>query len=124
MIHEINLVSYQGKTFEEVLSSITKHSQKFSGIGPLSIYDISSGISRWNAIPINRVYIVGDGPKNAAKLLNLRLKRLQIDSRVFHYAEQKDVIEALQKRNVEISADKMDGDSLETFLCKWQKSVS
>lgn len=124
MIDEINIESYQGKTFEDILSSITKHAEKFPGIGRLSIYDISSGISRWNAIPVHRVYIIGDGPKRAAKLLNLSLKRFRSGSRVFDYAEQKDVLEALDKKNVVMNIPKpMDGDALESFLCNWQKRV-
>ena len=124
MIDELNRSSYEGKTFEHVLTSVTQRTDGLQGFGPLTFYDIASGISRWNAIDIQRVYIMGPGPKNAAKLLNLRLKTFRVESRTFKYAECKDVVDALQKRNVVVPDNILkNGDALETFLCKWQKTV-
>ena len=123
MIDSLSLSSYQGKSFEDVLSSITNVAKQFPGIGILGIYDIASGISRYNAIPVKRVYIIGDGPKRAAKLLNLPLKTHTCSSRKYTYVEIPVVLEALEKKGISIeSRKKQDGDFLETFLCVWQKT--
>jgi hypothetical protein len=122
---EMNISSYSGKTFEEVLSSITQLSKQFPGIGPLGIYDISSGISQWNGIPVKRVYIIGGGPKRAAKLLNLPLKTFKTGNRTYKYTEISDVLEALKKRQILVNDKiKKNGDALESFLCVWQKNIN
>jgi len=123
MIDSLSLSSYQGKSFEDVLSSITNVAKQFPGIGKLGIYDIASGISRYNAIPVERVYIIGDGPKRAAKQLNLPLNKYSCGSRSYLYAEIPDVLTALETMNISVdSTKKSDGDYLETFLCVWQKT--
>ena len=83
-------------------------------IGPLSKYDIASDIFRYHGSMIDKVYIVGDGPKRAVKLLGLRTTTNPIIK--LKYVSIADVV---QKINLEQTND---GDLLETFLCNWQKT--
>ena len=46
----------------------------FGSIGLLTIYDIASDIWRYYGNMIDKVYIVGSGPKRAIKLLGIKTK--------------------------------------------------
>ena len=59
------------KTFEDVFKNIKTTFQSVKGIGPLSYYDISSGICKYHNIEIKKVYLFGGGPKRAIQLLNI-----------------------------------------------------
>lgn len=87
------------------------------------MYDISAAICRKHKININKVFIIGSGPKRASKLLSLKLKTLKINLKIkLRYADIKDVVKALREKNIIIKELKC-GDTLETYICNWQKNI-
>ena len=101
------------KTFEEVFKSIETVFGPINGIGKLATYDTTAAICKRFSIPINKVYIVGSGPKRAVQLLNIPV---HMDENIkLKYAKREDVLRVFGTQN-------MTNDDLESNLCNWQKS--
>jgi hypothetical protein len=92
----------------------------------LSVYDITSAICRYYKIIIDKVYIIGGGPKRAILLLQLKTKKHKItDSIKLNYVNINDVICAFDTNHYELSENirnTTNGDTIETYLCKWQRT--
>ena len=73
-LQEHNLHQFAGKRFDEIILRVYNMCDKIKGIGMLSIYDITSAICRYNKIIIDKIYIIGKGPKRAISLLNIKAK--------------------------------------------------
>ncbi len=124
-VEEINLASFQGKSFEEVLGSVVSLCKSKEGLGKLAMYDIASAICRYNTIPIKRTYIIGAGPKRAVKLLGLQLQKQKIGPMTFEYVDIPEIKESFQKKGFALKPSlelSKDGDAFETYLCQWQKT--
>ena len=67
-----NLQEYKGKTFEDIFYTIYTTYKIHQKIGLLIIYDLSIAICYFHNIIIDKVYIIGNGPKRAIKLLNIK----------------------------------------------------
>ena len=120
IINGIQLSEYKNKTFQEIFNSMSLFKQ-YGDIGPLTIYDLSSGICRHHGVSIDKIYIIGKGPIRAAKLLNLKCKKIN----GLKYVEIKETIDILNKKNIILPENiktTTNGDDIETFLCKWQKN--
>jgi len=79
---KINIVNYENKTFEEILFEIYNICNNVKGVGILTIYDITSAICRYYKINIDKVYIIGNGPKRAVKLLHIKIKKHKINDKI------------------------------------------
>ena len=117
---KIDVKSFENSSFEQVFSEIHKQLRHVHRLGPLAIYDVSSGICRANKIRIDKIHIVGGGPKNAVKLLGITPKSYKIDGVKLDYVEVEDVIRVLKEKSINFK-DTDDGDYFETFICLWQK---
>ena len=119
---EEKLEYYKNMSFGEIFNHIYSLLENTRGLGVLVAYDIAAGICKHHSIVIDKVYIMGNGPKRAAKILGLKLKS-QLGLR---YVEIVEVIEAFDKHRF-VMDDYMrankDGDALESYLCKWQSKV-
>jgi hypothetical protein len=126
VLKDINILHYKNKTFDEIMIKIYSICKTIKGIGMLTMYDITSAICRYYQIRIDRVYIVGKGPKRAVTLLNMKTKRHTIDNTVcIHYVDIHDVIHAFDSKSYEVDEtirNNKNGDVLETYLCHWQKT--
>ena len=121
IIKDISLKDYKNKTFDEIFKAMSNF-KKYGDIGPLTIYDLSSGICRYHGILIDKVYIVGKGPIRAVKLLGLKCSKNKELS--LKYVEIKEVIEIFKKKSFilpDTLSASVNGDDLESFICKWQK---
>ena len=125
-LQEENLHLFAGNTFEEILLFVKDICDKVEGIGRLSIYDITSAICRYNKINIDKIYIVGGGPKRAIELLKLTPKTQKIDGFVLKYIEIRDLLSAFQEINHVLPPElvySINGDEYESYICNWQKHV-
>jgi hypothetical protein len=125
-LQEENLHLFAGNTFEEILLIVKDICDKVEGIGRLSIYDITSAICRYNKINIDKVYIVGGGPKRAIELLKMTPKTQKIEGFVLKYIEIRDLLLAFQEINHELPLEivnSINGDDYESYICNWQKCV-
>lgn len=129
MLQEIDPSLFQLDTFGDVFSAVDKMYGSRECIGPLAVYDITVAICRHNNIPINRVYLIGNGPRRAAKMLDIspyhtKYEKITSGKRL-PYIDTQDVIDALQVHGYPIDHyDKtavFQGDDVETHLCRWQK---
>lgn len=121
---EAALPTFRGETFEEVFRSIHARFQSVKGVGRLSTYDVTAAICRYHDIPIQRVYVIGNGPKRAATLLGLLTRPHFIAPGVrLNTLDIQDVNRALQSRGIRGPSNLTDGDALESFLCNWQKGI-
>ena len=126
VLKEINISIYENKTFEQIIIDIYGICKNIRGIGFLAIYDITSAICRFHKINIDKVYIIGNGPKRAVKLLNLATKNHTINADIkIKYVDINEIISAFDKESVALDENirnNKNGDVFETFLCDWQKS--
>jgi hypothetical protein len=125
VLKEIAIKDYNNKTFEEIIYEIYLICNKVKGIGTLTIYDITSAICRYYKININKVYIIGNGPKRAIKLLKLNTKKHVINNLKLNYVEINDVITGFGINGFSLDEDirnNTNGDILETYICNWQKT--
>ena len=123
-LQEHNLDQFADKNFNEIFIIIYNICDKVEGIGLLTIYDISSAICRFNKINIDRIYIIGAGPKKAIRLLDVKAKSQKIDKITLKYVEISEILEAFQKKNYKINLqikNSNNGDDFETYICNWQK---
>ena len=112
----LDIIIYSGKTFEEIFTAIHLLCRSIRGLGMLVVYDITAALCRYYHVFIDKVYIIGGGPKRAVKLRNLKTHIHKFNNIRLVFVEIVDVNNAF---NLQIR----DGDALETFLCKWQKTV-
>ena len=126
ILKQIIIVNYKNKTFEEIIFEIYNICDNVKGVGMLTIYDITSAICRYYKINIDKVYIIGNGPKRAIKLLNIKIKKHKINDIInLHFVDIMDVINAFDINNYELHENirnSKNGDILETYICNWQKT--
>ena len=123
-LQETNLYNFAGKTFDEILLFVYDICDKVEGIGMLTIYDITSAICRYNKINIDKVYIIGKGPKRAIRLLQIKPKTHKIQHITLHYVEILEILKAFIEKNFEINVNikkSINGDDFESYICNWQK---
>jgi hypothetical protein len=124
-LQEHNLHHFAGKSFDEIITQIYNVCNKVEGIGILTVYDITSAICRHNKIIIDKIYIVGSGPKRAITLLNIKTKTKKINDITLKYVEISEVLKAFNQKNYEINPQIKNsecGDDFETYICNWQKN--
>lgn len=108
-----DLAPYAALSVEEVFQRVST----LCTIGPLHVYDIAAAICRYHHINIDKVFIVGRGPKRAVRLLQLATKR----HNGMHYVELSDAVKALTEQGAtDIPTE--NGDDMESYLCKWQRN--
>lgn len=125
-IQSMNISEYN-KTFEQIIINLLIKSDKILGLGRLTAYDIAAAICKYYGNEITKVYIIGPGPRRAAKLLKLKLKSQKICSPdkniILRYVDIKDVIQAFHVNGYKFPSNlrnTTNGDSIESFICKWQ----
>jgi hypothetical protein len=122
-LQENVLHQYSCKSFDEILWIVFNLCDKIEGIGMLTIYDITSAICRYNKINIDKVYIIGKGPKRAIRLLDIPTKKCKIQNITLKYVEITDIINAFnENKNEIIHLQSNNGDDFESYLCNWQKN--
>jgi hypothetical protein len=111
---------YIGRSFSEVYARVHNDviELNMKGIGILSKYDIAAAICRNHDINIDKVYIVGNGPKNALCKLNLKTRTCKLTS--LKYVTIDEVKESFRKRG-EPLLESLNGDDYESYLCTWVK---
>ena len=101
--------------------------ENVTGVGLLSTYDIVAAICRYHNIKIDKVFIIGGGPKRAIKLLGVSLSKYIMPNGVkLNYAEIVDIKNAFKKNKYKLDKHmkySRDGDEFESYLCNWQKSI-
>jgi len=126
IISDMNIIHYKNKTFEEIMIDVFGICNTVKGIGLLTIYDITSSLCRYYKINIDKVYIIGNGPKRAIKLLNIKTKIHKIGDKIkIKYVDILDIINAFNINYYEIYENIKNiknGDELETYICNWQKT--
>lgn len=126
ILKKINIVNYENKTFEEIMFEIYDICDNIKGVGMLTIYDITSAICRYHKIIIDKVYIIGNGPKRAVKLLNIKIKKHKINDKInLNFVDIIDVINAFYINNYVLDENirnSKNGDIFETYICNWQKT--
>ena len=126
ILEKINIVYYENKTFEEIIFEIYNICNNVKGVGMLANYDITSAICRYYNINIDKVYIIGNGPKRAVKLLNIKIKKHKINDKInLNFVDTMDVINAFDIFNYELNENirnSKNGDIFETYICNWQKT--
>lgn len=126
-VKKINIDDYNKKTFREIYIDIDKKCKPIKGIGNLGIYDIVAVLCRNNNINIDKVYIIGNGPKNAIKKLNIKTKKHMINDNIkLNYVTIPNVITAFDLKKYILDENiryTKNGDIVESYLCKWQKTI-
>jgi hypothetical protein len=127
VLPQINIVDYENKTFEEIIFDVYNICDNVKGVGMLAIYDITSAICRYYKRNIDKVYIVGNGPKRAVNILNIKTKKYKINDKIkLNYVEIIDVINAFDIHTYVLDKNirnTKNGDILETYICNWQKKI-
>jgi hypothetical protein len=126
VLENIQIEKYVNNTFEEIINKVYQICKDIKGLGDLTVYDITSAICRYHKILITKIYIVGGGPKNAVKLLNIRCKTHKINNKSWKYIEIQDLFNSLEKSDyIWDHSYKLiyDGDILESYICNWQKDI-
>lgn len=117
VLNKIIISRYENKTFEEIIVEIYSICVNVKGVGLLAVYDITAALCRHYEINIDKVYIIGNGPKRAVKLLNIKTKTHKINNQIkIKYVDIADV-------NTKLNKNITNGDTLESYLCNWQKKV-
>jgi hypothetical protein len=120
IIGQLKLNDYRNLTFQQIYSSLYQNYKQFGDIGLLTLYDLTSGICRHFDIPITQIFIIGKGPQRAAKILKLKCKKLTFNGITLKYVDISDVKKVHQlPENLKNTTN---GDLIESYLCKWQKS--
>jgi hypothetical protein len=126
VLKKINISEYKNNTFEEIINKIYLICSNVTGIGMLSTYDITSGICRYYNINIDKVYIIGKGPKRAIKLLNLKTKKHVINDKLkLNYVDIHDIINGFNVNGFTLDSNvrnSTNGDIFESYICNWQKT--
>jgi len=126
-LQNIDIEIYRTNSFKEIFTSIYNICKDINGLGLLSIYDISSSICKYHNIIIDKVYIIGDGPKRAIELLHLNPKIDVINDNIkLKYVEIHEIIDSFQINNYNLDERLLtsnNGDTFESYLCNWQKNI-
>ena len=126
LLKDINIKHYENKSFEEMICMIYDICKNINQIGPLMVYDISSALCRYYGIIIDKVYIIGGGPKKAIKLLNINPKLHKINKNIkLHYVTIDELIRVFDNSIYELNEtmrNNRNGDEWETFICNWKKN--
>lgn len=126
ILTKINIDNYINKTFEEIIFEIYNICDNVKGVGMLTIYDITSAICTYYKINIDKVYIIGNGPKRAVNSLNMKIKKHKINDKIIlNFVDIIDVINAFDVNNYILNENirnSKNGDILETYICNWQKT--
>uniref|UniRef100_A0A6C0KG43 Uncharacterized protein n=1 Tax=viral metagenome TaxID=1070528 RepID=A0A6C0KG43_9ZZZZ len=123
-LQEHNLHHFSCNSFDNILLKVYNICNKVEGIGILTIYDITSAICRYNKINIDKIYIIGKGPKRAIRLLDVKVKLQKIQNITLKYVEIPEILKAFHEKNYEINLqlkNSNNGDDFESYLCNWQK---
>ena len=126
LVEQININDYQYYTFEEIFIKINNIVKRIKGLGRLVVYDITSAICRHYNKNIEKVYIVGGGPKKAIKILGIIPKKHKINKITLSYVDIDDIISAFDIKSFkldELIRNTTNGDIVETYICNWQKSI-
>lgn len=110
-----DLDPYSKQSFDEIFKRVSD----VCTLGPLHTYDITAAICRYHRINVDKIYIVGNGPKAAIRLLRLRTKT---DAKRLRYIDISDAIRALTAHHIPIPHSN-NGDDFESYLCKWQSTL-
>jgi len=122
-LQEQNLHKFARKRFDEILLYVYNICDSVDGIGMLTIYDITSAICRYNKIIIDKIYIIGNGPKRAISLLNIKAMRQKIGHITLKYVEIPEILKAFNEKNYEMNLQiTNNGDDFESYICNWQKN--
>ena len=73
---------------------------------------------------IEKIYIIGKGPKRAIRLLDVKTKSQKIENIKLNYVEIPEILKAFQEKNYEINLqikNSNNGDDFESYICNWQK---
>ena len=123
-LENIKLSDYKDDDFDKIYEKISNDCNGIYGLGQLSIYDITAAICRYYDIKIKKVFIIGNGPRNAIKKLGMKPNKYKINGKItLNYVNIRDVIVAFQKNKYTLPSwikDTKDGDKVESFLCIWQ----
>tara|TARA_B100001175_G_C19041220_1_gene417392 strand:- start:25 stop:474 length:450 start_codon:yes stop_codon:yes gene_type:complete len=127
VLEKINISNYKNKSFNDIFIEIYNMTENVTGVGLLSTYDIVAAICRYHNIKIDKVFIIGGGPKRAIKLLGVSLSKYIMPNGVkLNYAEIVDIKNAFKKNKYKLDKHmkySRDGDEFESYLCNWQKSI-
>jgi len=125
-LQESTIQQFKGSSFDNIFQHVYKTCYVPKTIGALCIYDISAAICRHLQINIDNIFIIGKGPQRAVRLLNLTPKTRAIGDITLKYVEIGDVLSAFHKNGYIIDPaikDSKNGDTFESYLCKWQKNI-
>lgn len=117
---------YSKMTFDKIYTEIHRICEPINGIGKLAMYDITAAICRANNIIINRVYIIGGGPRRAIALLGIIPKIHKFEQISLQYVQIHDIFSAFITHAYKIDSivkQSMNGDDWESYICKWQKDI-
>jgi len=126
VLTSIKIEEYKNQTFETIFKSIGAICRDVKGVGLLTVYDIVSAICFNHNIAIDRVYIIGSGPKRAIALLNMKTAVHKIGNYRLKYVNPNEVIDAFTKCGYMLDDDmktEINGDVFETYICVWQKNI-
>jgi hypothetical protein len=127
LLTSIDMESYKNISFEAIFETIATMCCAVKGIGLLTVYDIVSAICFNHGVSIDKVYIIGGGPKRAVQLLNIKTKTQRIGIFRLKYVSIHDVIDAFTVSDYVMDPDmkaEVNGDSFETYICNWQKTIT
>lgn len=127
VLKQINISDYGNKPFEEIFIEIYDICKERKGIGMLTVYDISAAICRFYKTNIDKVYIIGNGPKRAIQILELKPKTHKLNDLLkLQYVEISDIVNGFDSNSYTITDTQIrnttNGDIVETFICNWQKT--
>ena len=118
---------FKEMSFDEIVVSIYTLCNPVFGLGMLSVYDISAAICRFYNKSIDKVYIIGGGPRRAVKLLGIKPKTRVINDEIkLHYVDVVDLLVSLSNYGVHLDREILkttNGDLFESYICNWQKNI-
>jgi hypothetical protein len=93
--HHLSDPEFANKTFAEIMHRVVTIDAAYTGVGVLTIYDTTAAICAHRGITIYRVYLVGNGPRRAARLLHLQPRVEKINNQLrIRYVTIEEVIAA------------------------------
>ena len=130
IVGKIDVAHYRNMSFEEIFLDIYDRATAVKGVGLLTVYDMVAALCRKHGVVIQRVYIVGGGPKRAVGLLGLRPKtqvlRTGTEPVRLKYIDIECLHRALERGTYpydDFILRVKNGDELETYICNWQKNI-
>jgi len=124
---DINLTQMGFSTFDEVIIFVYNHCKSVKGIGKLVAYDIAAAICKLNNIKIDKVYIIGNGPKRAVQLLGCKCSKHRVEKGLsLNYVSILDIRTSMFERfgiQLDFGNDNDDADIYESYICNWQKNI-